>query len=66
MDEYEEISEQESLEHYRTILEHEMINLPEETRKFHKSFLAGFIDCLFDSEQINENIRETLYLEYAE
>lgn len=48
------------------LVENAMIHLPKkQTKKSHKLYLAGFIDCLFDTDQIAELLRTDLYLKYV-
>lgn len=52
-------------EHYRTLIEKVMLQLPPETPETHRHFLAGYIDSWADMGHISESVREILYSEYA-
>jgi hypothetical protein len=57
----------EEIELWRGKIEAIMLQLdPKQTPQQHKIYLAGYVDCLKDTNQISEEQREILYLEYAE
>lgn len=54
------------LQHHREQLEKVMLTLdPTRSTEEHEQYLAGFIDCLQETNVITEEIRNILYAEYA-
>ncbi len=55
---------QQNIEICRDLLEKIQLNLPLGSKKMHKNYLVGYIDCLHDQEIITEEMRDELYLDY--
>lgn len=47
------------------VLERIMMHLPADNLAAHSEYLAGYIDCLFDTQQISADVRDSLYATYA-
>jgi mannitol/fructose-specific phosphotransferase system IIA component (Ntr-type) len=53
-------------EQAKTKIEKVMMTLcPEDSNTGHRKYLAGFIDCLGESNLVSEEIRQILYDEYG-
>lgn len=54
------------VEYIRSLIEKVMMSLPaEQTPEQHRLYLAGYIDCLQETNQITEKAREIIYAEYC-
>lgn len=62
---YMTVAEEKAREQHSTQIEKIMLELPPETPETHASYLAGYIDCLFEMGHITGNIRDVLYSEYS-
>lgn len=62
MDEISEVT----LDGFRTKLENVMFGLSPENKSFHKAYLSGYLDSLYEHSEMTENQRDTLHLEYCE
>lgn len=50
----------------RSKVEKVMMSLPaEQTPEQHRLYLAGYVDCLQETNQITEEAREIIYAEYC-
>lgn len=58
------INEDARIELIRTLLETIMLDLPADDFPSHKSYLGGYLECLFDTNQITEEQYNQLHLEY--
>jgi len=47
------------------LLERAMMHLPVDNLDSHPDYLAGYIDCLYDTNQISSFVRDSLYVTYA-
>ncbi len=60
-----DVSNEDVLEKVRNKLEFLMMQLPADI-KSNKIYLSGYIDALFETEQITDNQRDILHVEYVD
>lgn len=62
-----EVSIQETpqnIEKCRDLLEKIQQTLDPKTRKMHRTYLVGYIDCLYDQKIITAHMRNEIYMDY--